>query len=456
MDPSIFQTNEIVGLVDQQLSHDDAWKIGNAAGRFLPALVRGFDRGQANTQCICVGHDMRHHSPGLAECLVGGIRCTGVTVIDIGMVDTPQLCFAINHLGTCGGVQVTASHKSAKYNGLRISGQRGIPIGIDTGLSDIKHLALSLLHTKGISSGSVKRLDLREEYKRHILRFLGSHLRPFKIAIDASNGMAGKMIPLMFGDLDVGILEINFKHSGTFKHEPDPLVAKNLTDLKRTVRKEKCDFGLCFDGDADSVVMLDEHGHQVSSDLLTAFMASYFLKHKPRATVVYDQRSSRVVSEEIIKHEGTPRRERVGHCYMQKAMRDSHAIFGGDLSGHFYYGENYCADSGLITLVHVLNAVSQADKPVSELIAPLCRYCRTDEADFQVEDKQAMMDELAKLFAEGRINRLDGMTIDFKDWWFNCRPSHIEPILRLNVEARTRDLLNEKYGVIKKHMGEPV
>jgi len=288
--PSIFQSNEIVGLFDQQFSHDDAWKIGNAAGRFLPSLVRGFDRGRANTQCICVGHDMRTHSPALAERLIEGIRCAAVNVIHIGMTDTPQLYFAVNHLSSCGGIMVTASHKPARYNGLRISGQS----------------------------------------------------------------------------------------------------------------------------------------------------------------------SSRVVSEEIIKYEGTPRRERVGQCYMQKAMRDSHAIFGGALSGHFYYGENACTHSGLITLAHILNTLHQTDRPVSELVRPLYRYCRTGEISFQVEDKQAMMHDLGKLFAEGKIDRLDGITIDFKDWWCNCRPSHAEPFLRLNAEARTQDLLDEKVGVIKKHLGEPV
>jgi phosphomannomutase len=455
LNPSIFQSNEIVGLFDQQFNHDDAWKIGNAAGRFLPSLVRGFDRGRANTQCICVGHDMRTHSPALAERLIEGIRCASVNVIDIGMTDTPQLYFAVKHLGTCGGIQVTASHKSARYNGLKISGQNAIPIGIDTGLSDIKHLGLSLLHTKGIASGSIQKMDLLEEYKRHILRFLGSQLVPFKIAIDASNGMAGKLIPLVFADLDLDIIEINFKYSGMFKHTPDPLIAENLAELKKIVCAEKCNFGLCFDGGADGVVLLDENGQQVPGDLLTALMVPYFLKKKPRSTVVYDQRSSRVVSEEIIKNEGTPRRERVGHCYMQKAMRDSHAIFGGDLSGHFYYGESACADSGLITLVHMLNTLNQTDRPVSELVRPLYRYFRTGELSFPVEDKQTMMHELGKLFADGKIDRLDGITIDFKDWWFTCRPSHTEPFLRLNVEAKTQDLLDEKLGVIKKHLGEP-
>lgn len=456
MNPSIFHANEIVGLFDKQLSNDDAWKIGNAAGRFLPSLVRGFARGQANTQCICVGRDMRPHSPDLAARLIEGMRSTGTNVIDIGMTDMPQLNFAINHLGTCGGVQVTACHKSRKHNGFKICGQHAIPIGSDTGLSDIKHLALSLLHTKGIASGSVKQVDVLEAYKRHVLCFLAPRLRPFKIAIDASNGMAGKMIPLIFGDHDLDILEINFKHDGAFKHDPNPLGPGSLTELRETVVSAECDFGLCFDGDADSVIMLDEAGQQVPCDLVTALLVPYFLKHKPKSTVVYDQRSSRVIPEVIIENQGTPRRERVGHCYMQKAMRDSHAIFGGELSGHFYYGENHCADSGLLTLVHILNALNEFEAPVSELVKPLCRYYRTREINFRVEDQQSTLQTLGKLFAEGKINHLDGITVDFKDWWFNCRPSQTEPLLRLNVEARTQDLLDEQYGVITRHLGEPV
>jgi phosphomannomutase len=312
---------------------------------------------------------------------------------------------------------------------------------------------MSLLHTKGNPTGTKKKINLTEEYKRHVCRFLTPNLKKLKIAVDASNGMAGKMVPLVFQDLPIEIVKLNFKHDGTFKHEPNPLVEENLAELKATILDKKCDFGLCFDGDADRLMMVDEQARTVSCDLMTAMMVPYFLKRKPKSAVVYDLRSSRVVSEEIIKNEGTPRRERVGHSYLKKAMRDSHAVFGGELSGHFYYADNFCADSGLITLVHVLNIVSDSDKPISELIKPLRRYANTGEVNFQVEDKQGKMEELARVYNEGKVDYLDGVTVDFKDWWFNCRPSNTEPLLRLNIEAKTQTLLDERFKEMQKLIG---
>jgi len=373
------------------------------------------------------------------------------------MIDTPQMYFAINHLGTCGGVQVTASHNPAKYNGFKISGLDAKPIGGDTGLKDIEHIAMALLHTKGKATGSVKSRDLTAEYKKHVLKFLRSNVKKMKIAIDASNGMAGKMVPAIFGKLPVEIIELNFEHTGKFKHEPNPLVEKYLSEVKAAVKKNKCDFGVCFDGDADRLMMIDENGDTIGCDLMTALMVPYFLEKDPKSTVVYDLRSSRVVVEEIIKHGGTPRRERVGHAYMKKALRDSHSVFGGELSGHFYYRDNFYADSGMITLVHLINIISEAnDVPISELISPLRRYHSSGEMNFVVENKQAKMEELARRYSDGKIDHLDGVTIVYKDWWFNCRPSNTEPLLRLNIEAKNKELLDEKLAEITGQLGKSV
>jgi len=440
----------------RSVNEDGAWKIGCATARFLRSLLSGFERGQANAQSLCVGRDMRTHSGAITKALIEGMNAMGANVIDIGMIDTPQMYFAINHFGTCGGVQVTASHNPAKYNGFKISGLLAKPVGVDTGLKDIKHIAMALLHTKGKVTGSVKKYDLTSEYKNHVLKFLRPNTRGMKIAVDASNGMAGKMVPAVFGDLPVEIIGLNFEHTGQFKHPADPLVEKNLAEVKAAVKNDECDFGVCFDGDADRMTFVDEKGTVIWSDLLTALMAPYFLNKEPRSTVVYDLRSSRVVVEEIIKHEGTPRRQRVGHAFMKKAMRDSRAIFGGELSGHFYYRDNYYADSGLITLVHVLNIAGDADVPISELIRPLRRYHSSGEINFEVDDKQVRMDELARRYGDGQIDRLDGVTIGYKDWWFNCRPSNTEPLLRLNVEAESKELLDEKLSEIEGQLGKPV
>jgi phosphomannomutase len=457
MNPGIFKAYDIRGIYPDQLKEEDAWKIGWATARFLRSLLRGYERGQAVSQSLCVGRDMRTHSEALANALIEGMNSSGANVIDIGMIDTPQMYFAINHLGTCGGVQVTASHNPAKYNGFKISGLDAKPIGGDTGLKDIEHIAMALLHTKGKATGTVESRDLTDEYKKHVLKFLRSNVKKMKIAIDASNGMAGKMVPAIFGKLPVEIIEINFEHTGKFKHEPNPLIESNLAELKKAVKKNKCDFGVCFDGDADRLMMVDEKGDTIGCDLITALMVPYFLEKEPKSTVVYDLRSSRVVVEEIIKHGGTPRRERVGHAYIKKALRDSHSVFGGELSGHFYYRDNFYADSGMITLVHVINIVSEADNvPISELISPLRRYNSSGEMNFTVENKQAKMDELARRYSDGQIDQLDGVSIGYKDWWFNCRPSNTEPLLRLNIEARSKELLDEKLAEITEQLGKPV
>ncbi|MHC4424435.1 MAG: phosphomannomutase/phosphoglucomutase [Planctomycetota bacterium] len=399
---------------------------------------------------------MRTHSKALARALIEGMNSSGANVIDIGMIDTPQMYFAINHLGTCGGVQVTASHNPAKYNGFKISGLRARPIGVDTGLKEIKHIATALIHTKGKVTGSVEKYDLTAEYKSHVLKFLNVNIKPMKVAVDASNGMAGKMVPVVFGDVPIEIVPLNFEHTGKFKHEPNPLVEKNLAQVKAAVKKNKCDFGFCFDGDGDRLMMVDEKGDTIGCDLMTALMAPYFLKKEPNSAVVYDLRSSLVVAEEILKNGGTPRRERVGHAFMKKAMRDSHAVFGGELSGHFYYRDNFCTDSGLITLVHVLNIVSDAGVPTSELVEPLRRYYSSGEVNFEVDDKQAKMNGLTARYSDGEIDHLDGVTIRYKDWWFNCRPSNTEPLLRLIVEAKSKELFEEKFPEIEKQLGTPV
>ncbi|MHC4574898.1 MAG: phosphohexomutase domain-containing protein [Planctomycetota bacterium] len=330
------------------------------------------------------------------------------------------------------------------------------PVGVDTGLKEIEHIATALLHTKSRVTGTVEKYDLTGAYKNHVLKFLRPNLRKLKIAVDASNGMAGRMVPVIFGDLPVKIVPLNFEHKGKFKHEPNPLVEENLVDVKTAVMKGNCDFGICFDGDGDRLMLVDEQGATVACDLMTALIAPYFLKKEPRSTIVYDLRSSQVVSEEIIKHGGTPRRERVGHAFMKKALRDSHGIFGGELSGHFYYRDNYYADSGMITLVYLLNIVSEAKAPISELVKPLRRYHSSGEINFKVDDKQTKMDELAKKYQDGQVDHLDGVTVRYKDWWFNCRPSNTEPLLRLNVEAKSRELLEGKLAEIEAQLGTPV
>ncbi len=456
MDTSIFKAYDIRGVYPDQVDETAAWKIGHATAQFLRSLLRGYERGLANAQCLCVGRDMRTHSPRLAKALIEGMNATGANVIDIGMIDTPQMYFAINHLGTCGGVQVTASDNPANYNGFMISGKEAKPVGADTGLKDIKHIASSLLHTRGKGDGSVEHCDLTDAYKKHVLKFLNPQLRPLKIVVDASNGMAGKIVPLIFGDLPIQLIGLNFDYSGTFAHDPDPLLDANLEELKQTVLEEGADVGICFDGDADRLVVVDEKGRTIGCDLLTALMVPYFLRDNPKMTIVYDLRSSHVVPEEILKYGGIPRRERVGQAYMKKTLRDSHAIFGGGLSGHFYYRDNFYADSGMITLVHLLNLLSESDLPIGERVRPLQKYWASGEVNCEVEDPEAALKELARHFSQGQQDDLDGLTIQFRDWWFNSRPHPTESLLRLNIEANNPTLLQQVFNELREILGHPV
>ena len=456
MDPAIFKAYDVRGLYPDQLDEDAAWKIGHGAAQFLRSLLQGYERGQANAQSVIVGRDMRTHSPSVSQALIAGMNASGANVIDIGMIDTPQIYFAINHLGTCGGVQTTASHNPAQYNGFKVSGQQARPIGGDTGLQEIKHIALALRHTEAAGSGKVTQQDLTDPYRRHVLSFLQSNTKRLKMVVDASNGMAGRMVPLLFGDLDLDITAINFEHDGTFKHDPNPLVEANLAELKQAVIDKRADVGICFDGDADRLVVVDEKGGSVGCDIMTALFADYFLERHPGSTVVYDLRSSWVVREEIANHGGTPRRDRVGHAYMKKTLKDTKAVFGGELSGHFYYRDNFFADSGMITLVHLLNVLSAGKQSLSGLLKPLKRYSSSGEINFEVQEKDAMMRELAEKYSDGKIDHLDGVTIEYDQWWCNCRASNTEPLLRLNVEAKTPETLAAKLDELKGMLGEPV
>ncbi|MDY7010154.1 MAG: phosphomannomutase/phosphoglucomutase [Planctomycetota bacterium] len=452
----VFKAYDIRGVYSTEIDEDLAWKIGFAAGQFLRSLLRGYDRGQASANRLVVGRDMRPHSQSLSDNLIEGIIASGLSCVDVGMCDTPMIYFAVNHLGACGGVQVTASHNPIEYNGFKVSGLKARPVGEDTGLKEIRHIVSTLRRIpQGETSAKVEQMDLWSDYRGHVLQSLKLS-RPLKVAVDASNGMAGKMMPEIFDAADLEIIPLNYEFGGRFAHPPNPLIDANLKQVCSAVKKHKADFGICFDGDADRCMFVDEKGQIVRCDYITAMLARHFLKLHPASTVVYDLRSSRVVAEEILASGGTPRRERVGHAFMKKAMADAHGIFGGELSGHFYFRDNYNADSGAIVFATVASIVSSGSVPLGELIEPLKRYVQSGEINFRVKDKAEKMNELAEKFADGQADSLDGVTIQYDDWWFNVRPSNTEPFLRLNLEAKNAGLLKEKLDQIQNILGEPV
>ena len=452
----IFKAYDIRGVYPSQVDEEIAWKVGYATGQFLRSLLSGYDRGQASSNRLAVGRDMRPHGRPLTEHLMQGILASGLSCVDLGQVDTPMVYFAINHLGACGGVQVTASHNPIQYNGFKISGQKARPVGENTGLKEIKHIVSTIRRTQTAAGQvQIQPMDLWGEYARHVRQFLKLS-RPLKIAVDASNGMAGKMMPNVFDGTELEIVPLNYAYGGEFAHPPNPLIEANLQQVRQAVRDSGADFGICFDGDADRCMFVDERGEIVRSDHITALLARHFLALQPGATVVYDLRSSRVVPEEIRAAGGVPRRERVGHAFMKKAMADSHGIFAGELSGHFYFRDNYNADSGAIVFAVVASVVSAGSQTLSDLIAPLKRFAQSGEINFRIDDKQAKMDELAETFSDAEIDHLDGVTIEYDDWWANVRPSNTEPLLRLNLEARDDNLLQQCLKKVESMLGEPV
>lgn len=455
----IFKAYDVRATYPTPLNEEDAWKVGHATAMFLKRSRQNSTTKVKLENTIVVGRDMRPSSPSLATALCDGIRSTGMDVIDVGMIDTSFIYFAINHLDAVGGIQTTASHNPIQYNGFKISGPKAKPIGAASGLDDIKRIAqgLSKVGATGLL-GKYSQIDLWAEYKSVVLKFLDIK-RPLKIAIDASNGMAGKMVPTVFGDVpNLNIIPILFEITGSFTHDPNPLVEANLAALKAKVAEVKADFGVCFDGDADRCMFIDEKGAMIGSDILTAILARDFLARPENkgATVVYDLRSSHVVPDTITASGGVPKRDRVGHAFIKKTMAETNAVFGGELSGHIYFRDYYYADSAAVAFSRMVSIISSQDKSLSALVAPYYTYSQSGELNFQVEDKDGKIRELAEAYKAATVDYLDGITVDMGSWWFNVRKSNTEPMLRLNLEASSPAQLAEKLAEVKSILGEPV
>ncbi len=456
----IFKAYDVRATYPNPLNEEAAWKVGHATGTYLKRSRQnlGAEQRVRNEGTILVGRDMRPHSPALAKALSDGIRSTGTNVIDVGMIDTSFMYFAINELEAVGGIMTTASHNPIEYNGFKISGPKAKPIGSASGLDDIKRIASTLRMGATGLLGNYEERDLWAAYRRHVLKFLDLK-RPLRVVVDASNGMAGKMVPAVFGNVpNLEIIPLLFEITGSFVHDPNPLVESNLDMLKAKMREVKPDLGVCFDGDADRCMFIDENAELIGSDLITALIARYFLEQPANAgaTIVYDLRSSHVVPDEIAAHKGVPKRDRVGHAFIKKTMAETGAVFGGELSGHLYFRDNFFADSAAIAFAVALSIISAHNGPVSGLIKPLRKYHQSGEINFQVEDKEAKIRELAEHHRKANIDYLDGITIDYGDWWFNVRKSNTEPMLRLNLEAKTRPMLEEKFVELRKVLGNPV
>ncbi len=452
----VFQAYDVRATVPDPLNEDMAWRIGNATAQFLRTTLSGYDRSDPQRNTLILGRDMRTSSPGLARAFAAGAMAIGTHVIDVGMIDTSQMAFATNFLPCCGGAQTTASHNPANYNGFKISGPKAKPIGAETGLKEIARIAKAIARYEAPPTANYQQRDLTREYRDYLLGFQREP-RPLRIVVDASNGMAGRWLPVLFEPVpNLTIIPLNFEHDGTFVHPPNPLVAANLEQLRAAVREQRADFGACFDGDADRCLFVDEHGEIVRADLLTALLAGEYLRQHPGATVIYDLRSSRIVREHVKRLGGVPRRERVGHVFMKRAMAEYQGVFGGELSGHFYFRDFFNADSGFMALSAVINTLTRSGQSLGELIRPLDIYAASGERNFENIDKEGTLRRIAERYADGEIDYLDGITVQCADWWFNVRPSNTEPLLRLNMEATHAKQLEAQLERLTPLLGHPV
>ncbi len=467
----VFKAYDIRGTYPDLLTDYMAWQIGCGTAKFLLEEAEQDGETTPMMKSVIIGRDMRQSSPTLRDELVRGLTCNHASVIDLGLVDTPMMYFAINYLDCSGGVVVTASHNPPQYNGFKISKRKAKPVGEQTGLSEVrKYAAMVDKNLEPQEGTSVEERDLWEAYAKHVLKFLDlggrDASKPLKIVVDASNGMAGTMCPRIFGKngeaVDgLEIIEMNFDNSkGEFVHEPNPLVAANLEMLCEEVVKQGADLGLCFDGDADRCVAVDEKGQIVPCDIMTALLVPYFLDQQPGSGIVYDLRSTKAVKEEIEKHGGKPLRGRVGHVFMKQLLAENGAIFGGELSGHFYFRKNFNADSGAIAMATFLSVLAHSDKPMSAMVAPLMRYVQSSEINFENEEQDEALETVMETFGDrGDIDELDGVTVDCFDtegWWMNIRKSNTEPLLRLNIEAKTQEQLDEVYAEVSPLLGTKV
>ena len=444
IDPTIFKAYDVRGTYPDQINEEAAYAIGGAAIAHF-----GVSR-------IAVGHDMRLSSPMLFEAFKDGVTAQGAELIDLGMTSTDELYFAVGKFGYPAGAMITASHNPAQYNGFKFCLHDAVPVSSETGLDDIKKLVLEGVPEPRAERGWITHRDVLRDYVEHVHHFIDrATLRPLKLAIDAGNGMAGITVPAAFAGLPFTVEPLYFEPDGHFPHHPaSPIEPENMEDVQRLVRQTGADLGAAFDGDADRMFITDEHGDLVDGGMVTAMVARSLLKKNPGATILYNLIVSKSVPELIERLGGHAIRTRVGHSFIKQQMRENNAIFGGEHSGHFYFRDNWYADSGLIALMVVLEVISEEGKPVSEVVKGLSTRVRSGEINTHVADVPAKLAELKARYKDGQQDELDGITVSYPAWWFNVRPSNTEPLLRLNLEADNQALMEQKrdevLGVIRE------
>lgn len=433
----IFKAYDVRGKVGSQLTPAVAESIGFAFGQWLP---------KAGT--VAVGRDMRPDSQELAQALIDGLVAAGRQVLDIGEVTSDMIYFAVGHKQLAGGAMVTASHNPGEYNGIKFCRDKAQAVGIESGLQEIRDAAqqhLGVESNQHKNTGTVEKTNITDNWIQHVLSFIDpQQLKPLRVIVDAGNGMAGKIVPALEPHIPCKVTEMYFELDGSFpNHIANPLEPKNLQDLIAAIQSNGADVGIAFDGDGDRAVLVDETGQPITGTIMTALLAEYFLKKQPGATVLHNAICGRAAVEAITKHGGQALRTKVGHSYIKAEMKKHSAIFGGEHSGHYYFKDNFLADSGLIAAVVALSIISQANQPLSQLVAPLRKgYVQIAETNFTVKDKDTVLQKISAACQDGQQDWLDGLTVNYQDYWFNVRPSNTEPLLRLNAEAKTKAQLD--------------
>ena len=437
LDPKVFKAYDVRGIHPTELDEDGAYAIGRA-------YVEVF-----GPRRIAVGRDMRVSSPSMAAALIRGVTEAGADVLDLGLVGTEMVYFAVGELDLDGGVAVTASHNPKEYTGMKIVRRGALPVGGDSGLLEIRDRAMALEDTsEGQSLGHVQEHDVWPAYVERVLSFVDvPAIKPLRVVIDAANGMAGVMLPPVLERLPIEAIRCYFEPDGTFpNHEPNPLLPENRAFIIERTTTEGADFGVAFDGDADRCFFVDDEGEFVPGDFVTALLAESVLEKSPGGKIIYDLRASWAVPETVEAAGGTPLINRVGHAYIKHRMREEEALFGGEVSGHYYFSEFTQADSGVVPFLLMLELVSRRGQRLSEILRPYReRYFITGELNTPVPDVALKLEELKERFGrQGEVSHLDGISVDSDDWHFNVRPSNTEPLLRLNLEARSKELMEQK------------
>jgi phosphomannomutase len=436
LDPKIFKAYDVRGIYPTELDEEGA----NAIGR---AYVNEFE-----PRRIAVGHDMRLSSPAMADSVMRGAAEAGADVVELGLVGTEMVYFAVGELGLDGGIAVTASHNPKEYTGMKIVRRGALPVGGDSGLMEIRARAQSGARHETGPVGTITQEDIWPRFVERVLSFVDvKAVKPLRVVIDAANGMAGAMLPPVLERLPIDVVRCFFEPDGTFpNHEPNPLLPENREFIVRKVTEEGADLGVAFDGDADRCFFVDDTGEFVPGDFVTALLAESILEKEPGGKILYDVRASWAVPETIRGAGGVPLVNRVGHAFFKHRMREEGAVFGGEVSGHYYFRDFSQADSGVIPFLLMLELVSKRDAKLSELLRPYReRYFITGELNTPVADVALKLQELKERFgAEGNVSHLDGLSVEAEDWHMNVRPSNTEPLLRLNLEALSPELMERK------------